>query len=61
MPLERFDRLIEKYEPRGGMSGWGCGRASPPGLRRRDTSLAARRPLAALRAMARGDWQAAAD
>jgi DNA-binding CsgD family transcriptional regulator len=60
MPLERFDRLIEKYEPRGGMSGWGGARvAAWAAVAGYDMAVDDRSPLFA--AMTRGDWQAAAD
>ena len=60
MPLERFDRLIKKYEPRGGMSGWGGARvAAWAAVAGYEMEGDDRSPLFA--AMTRGDWQAAAD
>jgi DNA-binding CsgD family transcriptional regulator len=60
MPLERFDRLVEKYEPRGGMSGWGGARvAAWAAVAGYDMAGDNRSPLFA--AMSRRDWAAAAD
>ena len=60
MPLERFDRLVEKYGPRGGMSGWGGARvAAWAAVAGYDMAGDDRSPVFA--AMARRDWAAAAD
>ena len=61
MPLERFDAVVEKYEPQRRLTA-GAARGSAPGPPSpASTASRASRSPRSLAAMARRDWQAAAD